>query len=329
MTTETTQKNKTLIWKFQQQLSTADAMTKLNIVRDYMHPDINWHGPHPINELKGLPAVLEKFWKPLIGNIFMGGPYKGDEWISSTGHYIGTFANDWLGIPATGRILTLRFGEFYRIHNNKIREMYVLIDMLDVMRQVGLWPLSQNIGVEGLWFKPSTYNGLVSKAPDPVESRKTMRLLTGWTDELKQFTPTVINLDQLRVQTYFHPSSIFYGPTAIGACRGVKGIKTHYLEPFMQAFTERKFGRYEARMAEGKYITTSGWRSIKGTHTGEYLGIQPTNTVTNLRVMEWHRRSGDFFKESWTMIDMVDLLLQLGMDVFDKMHDEQARDQWL
>lgn len=338
MSSELTMKNKALVWQFQQKLSAADAMSVADIVKGYLHEDIVWNGPHPINELKGHGAVIESFWKPFINafpdferhnDIFLGGGYKGDEWVSSMGHYVATFTNNWLGIPASGQLITIRFGEFCRVHNGKIREMYVLFDLLDVMRQVKLWPITKGLGVEAWWPKPHTSNGIIAKSYDPIESRKTIKLIANWTDELKHFDSTVLNVDMLRHNEYFHPKCLFYGSSGIGANRGIEGLKTNYHQPLMQAFSEKKFGYHEAHMAEGPYMSASGWGSIKGVHVGKFLDIEPTQAKVQLRVMEFWRRSGNFIKETWTMIDMVDLMLQMGVDEFAKMHDVKETDQWL
>lgn len=338
MTNDATLKNKALVWEFQQKLSAADPMTMIDVLKGYLHEDIIWNGPHPINTLNGPGAVIEKFWKPFVASfpdferhndIFLGGPYKGDEWVSSMGHYVATFRNNWLGIPASNQLVTIRFGEFCRVHNGKIREMYVLLDLLDVMRQVNLWPIPKSLGVEGWWPKPHTYNGLVIKSQNHVETRKTSRLIANWTDELKQFDSNVTNLDQLHHEGYFHPKCMMYGSSGIGANRGIEGLKKHFHEPLLTAFSQRKYGSHQAHMADGRYMAASGWDSIKGLHVGNFMGIEPTQTSVKMRVMEWWRRSGDFIKESWVMVDMVDLMLQLGVDDFAKMHDVQEKDQWL
>jgi hypothetical protein len=36
--------------------------------------------------------------------------------------------------------------------------------------------------------------------------------------------------------------------------------------------------------------------------------------------MDWWRRDGEILGENWVLIDMIDLYLQLGVDVFARMH---------
>jgi hypothetical protein len=38
-----------------------------------------------------------------------------------------------------------------------------------------------------------------------------------------------------------------------------------------------------------------------------------------MRVMDFWRREGDLLVENWVFIDMVDLFLQLGVDLFERL----------
>jgi hypothetical protein len=44
-----------------------------------------------------------------------GGAFEGRDFVATLGHYCGTFAADWLGIPATGRRSFLRYGEVHAV----------------------------------------------------------------------------------------------------------------------------------------------------------------------------------------------------------------------
>ena len=81
---------------------------------------------HPFNQLKGADIYLNEFLLPLQqsfeglyrrDDIFMAGEFEGQNWISSTGYYVGQFVSDWIGIKATKTLSYLRYGEFHRIEN--------------------------------------------------------------------------------------------------------------------------------------------------------------------------------------------------------------------
>jgi len=44
----------------------------------------------------------------------------------------------WLGLSPTGQTITLRSLDFWRIEAGKIRENWVLVDLLDVYNQLGI-----------------------------------------------------------------------------------------------------------------------------------------------------------------------------------------------
>ena len=52
-------------------------------------------------------------------------------WVSGTGLLTGTFAQDYLMIPATKGEISIRWGEFCRMEQGKIVEVYFLLDLID------------------------------------------------------------------------------------------------------------------------------------------------------------------------------------------------------
>jgi hypothetical protein len=41
-----------------------------------------------------------------------------------------------------------------------------------------------------------------------------------------------------------------------------------------------------------------------------------------MRVADWWRREGDVLRENWVMIDIPELLLQMGVDVFARLREQ-------
>lgn len=72
-----------------------------------------------------------------------------------------------------------------------------------------------------------------------------------------------------------------------------------------------------AIIAQGGLVASTGWPSIRATHTGgDWLGLAATGKPVTMRVMDfWACRDGRL-TENWVMIDIPDLLQQLGVDVF-------------
>jgi hypothetical protein len=73
--------------------------------------------------------------------------------------------------------LSLRYGEFVRLAGGQCAETYVLIDFLDVMRQLGLWPLAPALRQCRAHPGPATHDGVrPGAAADPAESRASLAL---------------------------------------------------------------------------------------------------------------------------------------------------------
>jgi hypothetical protein len=49
----------------------------------------------------------------------------------------------WLGLPPIGRLITMKSLDFWRLEGSLIRENWVLIDLLDVLWQLGLDALAR------------------------------------------------------------------------------------------------------------------------------------------------------------------------------------------
>jgi steroid delta-isomerase-like uncharacterized protein len=52
----------------------------------------------------------------------------------------GTHQGEFMGVPPTGKIMSAEFIDIVRIENGKIVERWGLIDMAEVMQQLGLMP---------------------------------------------------------------------------------------------------------------------------------------------------------------------------------------------
>ena len=133
------QTNKQVVWRFWQALESALPQEASSAAAEYLASDLVWHGPDPINDLHGSAQFTADFWAPLIHAfpdlkretfIFMGGKSNGridgdiskdgHMWVSGTGNFHATFAHDYLGIPATGKPVSIRWGEFHRLEHARL-----------------------------------------------------------------------------------------------------------------------------------------------------------------------------------------------------------------
>ncbi len=288
------------------------------------HPDIAWHGPHPINTLLGSRNVIDGFWKPFLAafpdierrdDILISGSFKDASWIGATGHYTGIFTKEWLGIVATGGVMNIRFGEFSRMDAGRVCEVYIILDILDVLRQANCWPdgLLAHPGVADRAPGPASRDGVVVGESEPKESKQSLVLVEAMIKGLMEYDRQ--SLASMAQERFWHPQMMWYGPAGIGTSRALKGFQDVHQRAFLTAFPDRVGGDHKARIGEGVYVGSTGWPSVRATHLGPWLGVPATGRRIGMRVMDFWRREGDLLRENWVFIDQLDLLLQMDFDV--------------
>ena len=299
----------------------------LEALHSIYDPAVAWHGPHPINGCIGPDAVVKRFWAPLINavpdleryeDILLSGIWKDRLWMASTGHFSGIFMRPWLGIPANGKVVNIRYGEFCCWDSSKIVESYLILDIPDLLRQVGLWPLAPALGSIERVPGPATHDGVPNSAQDSRESDVSLKLVEAMIAGLMRYDGK--SLDSMEQSKFWHPDFMWYGPAGIGTCRGQTDYRRVHQGPFLGAFPDRIGGDHKCRMAEGRYVASTGWPSIRATHRGSgFLGLTATSQKVTMRVMDFWRRDEQLLRENWVFVDLLDLMKQMGLDVFERM----------
>ncbi len=319
LSSETVQKNKQIVWEFWQALNNTTLDGVASVVQSYVHEDISWHGAHPFNDLEGADALVTGFWQPLLRaipdlqrttEIFIGG-YR--HWVGAVGYFSGTFTNDWLGIPATGGEIQIRFGEFSAVYGGKIGLTYIIPDVLDVIRQAGYQVVAPSLGREGMVTGPMTGDGVLTTPHDDKEG--------AWTLELAKIMCGELNTP--RCEQYWDADRMmWYGPSGIGTTHGYKEFNDFHQNPFYEALPDygcEYAGLHVAEVGEGSYAGWVGWPSIRTYHSSEYLGVPPTGKIVEWRLMDFYRREGDLIIENWVPVDMGHLFKTMGVDIFEEL----------
>lgn len=117
----------------------------------YWHPRCNWYGPCGIGTGRGIAGFRHWHQIPFLrampdrkldamGDLMSHWVAHGDI-VAETGwpNMRLTLSNGgWMGLPGTGTEVTLRSLDFWRLEGGLIRENWVLVDLLDLYRQVGV-----------------------------------------------------------------------------------------------------------------------------------------------------------------------------------------------
>ena len=101
---------------------------------------------------------------------------------------------------------------------------------------------------------------------------------------------------------------IYHGPGG-EELRGRDGIRGLW-EAFLVGFPDLH-STIEDMVSEGDKLVLR-WR-LEGTHTGEFLGVAPTNAEINLRITEIFRIANGQLVEAWDQYDRFGLMQTIGV----------------
>jgi predicted ester cyclase len=301
------------------------------------HADAQVNVTHPINEVPDIRQLAAQVWTPLRqalpdverrDDLVAAGRYRDTDWVGCLGHYIGTFERDWLGIPATRRVVAVRYAEGHQLFDGKIATSYVFIDFLDLMRQIGCCPIAPSLGAEMRWLPPMTQDGVILTPQEDSRSQRSIETILKMHAALGYYNgqpPTREVLDQMGMVKHWHHNFMWYGPSGIGTTRGLKSFEDYHQIPFLVAFPDRQgsdIGHF-IRIGDGYYAVTGGWGYLQATHTGhDFLGMPPTGKRIKMRVMDFYRCDDETIVENWVPIDIPHILLQMGVDIFGRMRHQ-------
>ena len=345
MSTQLNQCNKEAVWDFWQKLNHVGVENVPDTARAALHPQVDWNVSAPIDQLLGVENAIAGFWTPLFHSfpnlqhqpyVFMGGIDEGsalyqtrggEEWVSGCGYMTGTFAEDWLGIPATGRKTNIWFGVFYVMRAGKIAEAYLQLDILAVMRQAGFQVLPPAPGAEGGKIPgPLAKDGLLLTEQDPLESRKSRQLVQAMGQGMRRYLRSRDggDLRSMEQDKFWHPDMKWYGPSGIGACFSKEEYEDFHQRPWLEGFGDRNIsragsGRRMGASARGLIAPAASGDTAYSRHNGVYVGVPATGKLMTLRDFDWWKREGDFLIENWVPIDMIDLFRQMGVDLMERL----------
>lgn len=109
----------------------------------YWHTDMIWHGPPGFGDIVGLERfkydVLSVFYKSFPDyHVSNDIEFADDTWVAATGFLTGHQHGDYLGLAPTGRPVRMRFSDFWLVTDGKLKENWVMVDHVDVLRQLGV-----------------------------------------------------------------------------------------------------------------------------------------------------------------------------------------------
>ncbi|MGH1576287.1 ester cyclase [Planktotalea sp.] len=116
----------------------------------FWHPKMTWYGPAGIGTARGISGFRHWHQIPFLNAMPDRGQYPDEtsfhffaegDYVAVTGwpDMVQTVTGSgWMGIAPNAQKIELRSLDFWRLDGDKIRENWVLVDLLDVYRQLGV-----------------------------------------------------------------------------------------------------------------------------------------------------------------------------------------------
>ncbi|ONI42930.1 polyketide cyclase [Candidatus Epulonipiscium fishelsonii] len=318
--------------------ATADSIAK--VISEHTTPDYLFMGVYPFREQKGVKNAVDVFWAPLSKSltrmqrrqdIFIAGtndvkidPTTGkdssqDIWVMSMGHFMGLFDNDFMGVKATGKMISLRYAEFSQVVEGKISRTGMFVDLIGFMIQAGVNPLPPSTGQYFVYPGPINHDGLLFEDAPEQEGIDTVNLVNQMVEDLDQLNrsgamgcpPEILALS-------WSKDMIWYGPGGIGASYTIPRYQMQHQLPFRNNLTDKKFNGHVARIAEGNFSCFFGWPNLSNRSIGGFLGMPAGGASADMQVVDVYCRDGNKLSENWVLIDLAYWLKQQGLDIFDR-----------
>lgn len=223
------------------------------------------------------------------------------DWAACVGTCHATHAGDFMGIPATGRPLEVRYIDFWHIREGRIAYNKVNVDLAGVAAQLG-WDVFDGKGwdrldppVNRLW-RGKHGQGAVANPLEVVQSME-----------------AALQRSDVDVSEFFHDDFIWDANYGCGLKHGLAEFESGWYEPFRAHFGKRDF-------VSPHFMQTGDWAACFGacfaTLERDFMGIKATGQKIRIPYIDFWRIEGTKIAENIVRVDFPSIVEQLGGDVF-------------
>ncbi|MFI3172546.1 MAG: nuclear transport factor 2 family protein [Eubacteriales bacterium] len=323
-------KEKDLVRAYFQELEEANVDDVLSVVTKYTSDNYNFKGVYPFREQEGAESAVEVFFKPLKEalsrmqrrqDIFIAGENEmdGTTWVMSMGHFMGLFDQDWLGIPKTRKMISLRYAEFNCVVDGKITQTGIFVDIIGFMQQAGVNPMPPQTGNYFVYPGPRNHDGLVFGDVPEQEGIDTLALVNKMVDDLNELNVSgAMGCPPEVLEKAWSKDMIWYGPGGIGASYTIPRYQEQHQLPFRNNLGDKTFNGHVCRFAEGNFACFFGWPNLTNKPLGGFLGMPGGEVRADMQVVDVYCRQGDKLSENWVLIDLPYWLKQQGLDILER-----------
>jgi predicted ester cyclase len=218
-------------------------------------------------------------------------------YVASRHRYWGTHANDFMGYAATGVPVLISGNTIMKVTGGKIVCSWTCWDGASFLRQIGVFalPATHPLDDEALWAWRD--DGRASRA-DPGQAKALIR----------RVYQELWNQGDLGVaDELFDPGFVGHTPASRPA-QGPDGMR-RVVQTWRSGLSDLEFVA-DAQHAEGGRVASR--LTVRGRHTGEFLGCPPTGAPVMATGIAITRVIGGRIVADWSEVDLVGLLRLRG-----------------
>ena len=115
---------------------------RISDIGEFFDEDFSWMGNTGCGTKKGLREFQDNWQKPFQAafsdkvcideaRLFMG------EWAAAFGRQEAIHSGEFMGIPATGKKVHIKYMDFWKVENGKISDNWVMVDFPYILKQLG------------------------------------------------------------------------------------------------------------------------------------------------------------------------------------------------
>ena len=134
--------------KTEESLEVVAAMTKAlganaNDMETYFKDDFRWMGNYGCGTKNGLKAFRSNWQLPLraafTDRVYCDEAHVAQgEWVSAFGFIEATHSGEFMGIPATGKRVIIKYMDFWQVKDKRIADNWVNVDFPYLLAQLGV-----------------------------------------------------------------------------------------------------------------------------------------------------------------------------------------------
>jgi len=232
---------------------------------------------------------------------------------TSASYGLGQWVGDLAGVPppASRPLVRVRDLDFYLLEGDRIKINWCIVDMVDLLHQVGYRVLPPG---------PLTSEGHTAYSPPHAEDGFPAPLSELFTPEDAAASESTwraaLEEDYLNATgqaSHWAANALWYGPAGVGTAYSRRDYLTHFLQPLHAAFSNITM-KTDMVVCEGPYCGAHFY--VWGDHTGSWLGAPATGNRVPIRCGAHGRVVNGVLVEGWLIIDIPRAFHAMGIDLF-------------